>query len=98
MAESLYNRESRYDADPAYRPFVLWFETLRSGATAQVYLRPHPDSCDLVAHWNGQVRRIETCADLAEAERLAWEWWIELPNLMGSIDSSDLAEVSMPWA
>ncbi|PPR21641.1 MAG: hypothetical protein CFH40_01552, partial [Alphaproteobacteria bacterium MarineAlpha10_Bin3] len=32
MAESLYNRESRYDADPAYRPFVLWFETLRRGA------------------------------------------------------------------
>ena len=58
---------------------------------------PHPDSCDVVAHWNGQVQRTETCADLAEAERLACEWWIELPNLM-DISPSDLADASTPWA
>ena len=69
--------------DSPYRPFVLWFETLPSGDTAQVYLLPHPDSCGIVAQWNGQARRSET--------------WNELPNLMG-IGPDDLAAVSMPWA
>ena len=83
--------------DSPYRPFVLWLETLPSGDTAQVFLIPHPDSCGIVAQWNGQARRSETCTTVAEAERLAWEWWNELPNLMG-IGPSDLADVSLPWA
>ena len=49
-----------------------------SGDTAKVYLCPHPTRCDVVAHWNGQARRAETCASVAETERLAMEWWVEL--------------------
>ena len=88
---------SASNADPEYRPYTLWFETLPSGDTAQVYLSPHPDSVDVISHWNGQVFRCEACTSLVEAERLAWEWWGELPNLM-DIGPSDLADVSMPWA
>ena len=83
--------------DFPYRPFVLWFETQPSGDTAQVYLQPHPNRCGVVGQWNGQAVRTETCATVAEAERLAWDWWNELPNLMG-ISPGDLAEISMPWA
>ena len=83
--------------DRPKRPYVLWYETLPSGDTAQVTLCPHPDSCGIIASWNGKVRRRETCGDLAEAEQLAWEWWEELPNLTG-IGPADLADASMPWA
>ena len=84
-------------SDSPYRPFILWFETLPSGDTAQISLLPRPTSRGVVGQWNGQAVRTETCATEAEAERLAWEWWNELPNLMG-IGPDDLAEVSMPWA
>ena len=71
--------KAAYDDSP-YRPYTLWFETkssyetLPSGNTAQVYLIPHPDSCSLVGHWNGQACRVEACGSLVEAERRAWEW------------------------
>lgn len=45
---------------------------------AQVYLLPHPNSCSVVSHWNGQVWRAETVATQWEAEQLAWRWWVEL--------------------
>ena len=56
----------------------ITFETLPSGDTATVYLCPHPTRCDVVAHWNGQACLAETCVSVAEAERLAMEWWVEL--------------------
>ncbi len=62
-----YNPEHEYDFSPAFRPYVLWFETLPSGDTAKVFLCPHPTCCDVVAHWNGQAKRAETCASVAEA-------------------------------
>lgn len=83
--------------DSPYRPYVLWFETLPSGDTAQVYLWPHPNSCGVIAHWNGQVRREETHASLAGAARRGWEWRERVPNLTG-IGPHELGDVSMPWA
>ena len=82
--------------DSSSHPFVLWFETLPSGDTAQVHLLPHDRSCGVVGQWNGQECRTETCATVAEAERLAWKWWNELPNLAG-IGSDDLVDASSPW-
>jgi hypothetical protein len=62
------------DADTLYRSFTLWFQTLPNGDTAQVYLWPHPNDVDVISHWNGQMCRTETCADLEEAQRRGWEW------------------------
>ncbi len=50
-----------------------------------------------VAHWNGQARRAETCASVAEAEQLAWTWWKGLPSLI-ALGPYDLAQVSLPRA
>ncbi len=97
VPKSQYNPEHEYDANPAFRPYVLWFETLPSGDTAKVYLCPHPTRCDVVAHWNGKMKQAETCATVAEAERLAWTWWNELPSLM-DVGPHDLDDVSIPWA
>ena len=97
MPKSQYNPEHEYDANPASRPYVLWFETLPSGDTAKVFLCPHPTRCDAVAHWNGQAERAVTCATVAEAERLAWTWWNELPSLI-ALGPYDLDDDSLPWA
>jgi hypothetical protein len=96
VPKSHYNPEHEYDASPASRPYVLWFETLPSGDTAKVYLCPHPTRCDVVAHWNGKVRQEETCGTVAEAELLALEWWRELRNLM-DVGPHDRADGSLPW-
>ena len=37
-------------------------------------LWPHPNDVDVISHWNGQMCRTETCADLEEAQRRGWEW------------------------
>ena len=83
--------------DSPYRPYTLWFKTLPTGDTAQVYLGPHSNRCDVISHWNGRVWRAETRATLAEAERLAWTWWDELPRLI-SVGPDDLAAVALPTA
>ena len=97
MPKSQPNPEHEYDASPPSRPYVLWFETLPSGDTAKVFLCPHPTRCDVVAHWNGQAKRAVTCATVAEAERLAWTWWKELPSLI-ALGPYDLDDDSLPWA
>ncbi len=98
VPKSQYNPAHEYDASPASRPYVLWYETLSSGDTVGVSIVPRSDAADVVFHWNGLARRNETCASVAEAERLAWAWWRELPNLMDDIGPHDLDDDSLPWA
>ena len=81
VAKSQSNPEHGYDANLESRPYVIWYETLPGGDTVGVSIVPRSNAADVVAHWNGLARRNETCASVAEAERLAWEWWNELPNL-----------------
>ena len=69
------------DYDPAkYRPYVLWFDTLRSGDTAKVYICPHGNDVYAVLHWNGQFRNVTTRASIEEAERKGWECLAALLN------------------
>ena len=69
------------DYDPArYRPYVLWFDTLPSGDTAQVYICPHGTDAYAVLHWNGQFSNVKTCASIEEAERKGWECLAALLN------------------
>ncbi len=96
MPKSQSTQEQEYDANPESSPYVLWCETLPSGDTAEVYLWPHLNRCDVVAHWNGKVRQEETCGTVAEAELLALEWWRELRNLM-DVGPHDRADGSLPW-
>ncbi len=97
VPKSQSNSEHEYDASPASRPYVLWYETLPSGDTVRVSIVPRSDAADVVFHWNGLARRNETCASVAEAERLAWTVWNELPNPM-DVGLHDLDYVSLPWA
>ena len=69
------------DYDPEkYRPYILWFDTLPSGDTAQVYIYPCRNYVQAVLHWNRQFCGVTTCASIEEAERKGWEYLAALLN------------------
>ena len=57
VPKSQYNSEHEYDASPASRPYVLWFETLPSGDTAKVVPlpAPHPLRRGGALEWEGEA-------------------------------------------
>ena len=61
------------DSNPEHRPYVLWFETLRSGDTAKVFIWPRKYDAAVVLHWNGQYRHSDQCQTKDEAEQRGWE-------------------------
>ncbi len=97
VPKSQSNPQREYDANLESRPYVIWYETLPSGDTVRASIAQRSDAADVVVHWNGLARWNETCASVAEAERLAWMWWNELPSLM-DVGPHDLANVALPWA
>ena len=62
---------------------AFWLEILPTGDHVTVDLVPHRESASVIARVNGDVWRYQWCHNLAEAERLAWEWWDDFPNLLG---------------
>ena len=75
---------------------ALWREVLPTGDHVSVELLPHHGSVSVVARVNGDVWRYRWCHDLAQAEQLAWNWWDELPNLMG-IGLDDSVDMLTSW-
>jgi hypothetical protein len=69
--------------DASFGRCALWREVLPTGDHVSVDLLPHRESVSVVARVNGDVWRYRWCHDLAQAERLAWQWWDDMPNLMG---------------
>ena len=63
-----------------YRPYILWFDTLPCGDTAQVYIYPHGNKVYAVLHWDGQFCDVKNCASIEEAERKGWEVQAALLN------------------
>ena len=64
------------DYDPArYRPYILWFDTLPSGDTVQVYIYPCRNYVQAVLHRNRQFCGVTTCASIEEAEQKGWEYF-----------------------
>ena len=62
---------------------ALWREVLPTGDHVSIECLPHRETVSVIARVNGDVWRYRRCHDRAEAERVAWTWWDEMPNLMG---------------
>ena len=75
---------------------ALWREVLPTGDHVSVDLLSQRESVSVVARVNGDVWRSRWCGDLAEAERLAWDWWHEMPNVMG-IGLYDSVDMLTSW-
>ncbi len=61
------------DANPACRPFVLWFDTLPNGSTAKVYVYPRQDKPAAILHRNDCVHSVYEFDTREEAIERGWE-------------------------
>ena len=60
------------DANPASRPYVLWFKTLPSGDEAKLFIYPQQHDANVVLHWNGTFHSMQTLATRDLAEQRGW--------------------------
>ena len=60
------------DANPACRPFVLWFDTLPDGSTAKVYVYPRQDKPAAILHRNDRVHSVYEFDTSEQAIEKGW--------------------------